>query len=570
MNEDNQYLLEVNGLSVIYGSEDNKLKAVDGLSLQMKEGETIGVIGESGSGKSTLALAIMGLIKGGEIKGEIVYDGHDLVGLSEKELKEFRWQKVALVFQNSLEVLNPVLTIGEQIREPLQTHYDLSKKELEGRVIELLNLVGLNPEWRNHYPHNLSGGMRQRVLLAMALSCDPELLIIDEPTTALDPASKEEILQLLNKLQKRLGFAMLMISHDLGTIKELTSQVMTMYCGQVVEVGLTEKVFKDPLHPYTRGLLNSSPNLFKYKDLWGIEGEVSQGKGCAFSPRCCQSGENCNDSRPSLEYVALERMVACHKGGIEKFLEARDIKKTYRMKGKEVKAVKGVNLEIKSGEVVALVGKSGSGKSTVAHTLVGVKDFDEGEIYYRGKKVEDNWATKMIGGMQIVFQDPSSSISSRLRVLDAIKEPLDIIKWGNQEARKEKVVECLQKVQLPASKEFLDRYCHALSGGQRQRIAIARALVTEPKLLIADEITSSLDPSTQANLLRKLKALQNRAGFAMLYITHDLHLVRKIADKVCVMHGGEIVERGVSFEILENPKHGYTKKLLSNAFRSLI
>ncbi len=568
MNADNQYLLEIENLSVIYGTADNEVKAVDNLSLQLKEGEALGIIGESGAGKSSLALAVMGLIEDGKTEGKVVYNNQSLSDLSENELKKLRWQKIALVFQNSLEVLNPVLTIGEQIKEPLRTHCDLTADELEAKVIELLDLVGLDPEWKNNYPHNLSGGMRQRVLLAMALSCDPELLIIDEPTTALDPVSKDEILQLLEKLKKRLGFSMLVISHDLGSIKGLTSRVMTMYSGQILEVGFTDEVFKDPLHPYTRGLLNSSPNIFKYKDLWGIEGEVSRGKGCAFSPRCCQRGEKCTESRPELEYVALERKVACHKGGIEKFLEARDVKKTYQLKDTKVEAVKGVSLEIKSGEVVTLVGKSGSGKSTLAHVLAGIKESDAGEIYYKGKKIEGNWATKKIGGMQLVFQDPASSISSRLTVLDAVKEPLDIINWNGKETRKEKAVECLQKVQLPVSKGFLFRHCHALSGGQRQRVAIARALVTDPQLLIADEITSMLDPSTQANLLRRLKALQNKEGFAMLYITHDLHLARKIADKVCVMQEGEIVERGVSFEILENPNHGYTKKLLNVAFES--
>ncbi|MCK8823641.1 ABC transporter ATP-binding protein [Fuchsiella alkaliacetigena] len=570
MSHHKEYLLKVDDLSIVYTGEDDKVKAVDQLSLGLKEGESLGIIGESGSGKSSLALAIMGLIKDGEVQGKITYQEEDILAASAKRLKEIRWQKIALVFQNSLEVLNPVLTIGEQIKEPLRRNAQYSAQELEERVIELLELVGLNPDWRDSYPHNLSGGMRQRVLLAMALSCEPELLIIDEPTTGLDPVTKDEILQLLKKLQQRMDFSMIMISHDIGSIKELTSRVMTMYCGQVVEVGLTDKVLRDPFHPYTRGLLNSSPNLFKYKDLWGIEGEAKPGEGCAFSSRCCQSGANCFGARPPLEYVAVERRVACHKGGIEEFLEARNIKKTYQLKDKEITAVKEVSLKIKSGEVVALVGKSGSGKSTLAHSIAGVLDVDEGEVYYRGEQVTDNWATKMIGGMQIIFQDPSSSTSSRMKLLDVVKEPLEIIKWEDREQRKAKAIDCLKKVQLPTTEAFLNRYCHALSGGQRQRVAIARALVTEPKLLIADEITSMLDPSTQANLLRKLKGLQNQEGFSMLYITHDLHLARKIADKVCVMNEGEIVERGVSFEILENPKHIYTQKLLTKAFKGLI
>lgn len=570
MQNDNQYLLDIKDLSVIYQLESERIKAVDKLSLQLAKEETLGVIGESGSGKSSLALAIMGLIKAGEVKGEITYKGNDLTALSDKEFKRFRWQKIALVFQNSLEVFNPVLTIGEQIKEPLRTHYKLSAQELNKRVRKLLKLVGLSPKWSQQYPHNLSGGMRQRALLAMALSCEPELLIIDEPITALDPVSKEEILQLLEKLQNEFGFAMIMISHDLTTIREFSSKVMTMYAGQVVELGLSDKVFKEPCHPYTRGLLNSSPSLFKYKDLWGIEGEVSRGEGCLFSLRCPQSEKDCTNSKPSLKYIALERMVACHKGGIEKFLEAKEITKSYKLKSEKVEAVKGVSLEIKSGEVVALVGESGSGKSTLAHALAGIIKPDDGEVYYKGRAVKSNWATKKVGGMQIIFQDASSATSSRMNVLDVVKEPLDIIKWADKSKREQRAVECLQKVQLPSQDSFLTRYCDNLSGGQRQRVAIARALVTEPELLIADEITSMLDPSTQANLLRRLKGLQNRVGFAMLYITHDLDLARKIADKVYVMQQGEIVESGAAFEILENPSSNYTKRLLNSACKGLV
>ncbi|MCS5695412.1 ABC transporter ATP-binding protein [Desulfofundulus thermocisternus] len=568
-----QYLLEIKNLSITYHSVHPPVKAVDGVSLQLRKGESLGIIGESGCGKSTLALGIMGLIKQGIVEGEIIYKGQNLVGLPEKRLRNYRWKDMAMVFQNSLEVLNPVLSIGEQIGEPLRAHYNLSPMEIDQKVVKLLEMTGLEPEWRHYYPHQLSGGMRQRVLLAMALSCDPELLIVDEPTTSLDPASKNEILQLLQKLQKKLGFAMILISHDLGAVKKLTSRVMTLYCGRVVELGITSEVLKNPMHCYTRGLLNSSPNFFKYKDLWGIGGEPPLGgsmEGCAFYPRCCQGEESCRKTRPPLRYVALERMVACHKGGIETILQAEGIRKKYILKDREIEAVKGVSLEIKSGEVVALVGESGSGKSTLAHILAGVLPPDAGQVFFKNKKVEGRWATKMLGGMQIIFQDPFSATSHRMKVLEVVREPLDIIKWGSKEEREEEAIKALQKVQLPVSPEFLNRYCYALSGGQRQRLAIARALVTKPKLLIADEVTSMLDPSTQANLLRELKALQNRHGFAMLYITHDLHLARKIADKVYVMYRGEIVETGVSFEIFENPEHVYTRKLLREAFRDLV
>ncbi len=408
-------------------------------------------------------------------------------------------------------------------------------------------MVGLNPKWQKHYPHQLSGGMRQRVLIAMALACDPELLIIDEPTTSLDPVSKNQIMELLNELKKKYGFTMIVISHDMRTIKNLTSKLITMYKGKFIEMGLTKEVIKNPRHCYTRGLLNSSPELFQYKDLWGIKGAAENDsiKGCNFYSRCPQSDASCQYQRPKLKYIGVERMVACNKGGIETFLKAKNINKIYKLKnGSYVEAVKGVNLKIRSGEVVALLGESGSGKSTLAHVLAGVLSPDSGQIKFKGKKVENRWATKMIGGLQIVFQDPFSATSDRLSVLEVVREPLDIIKWGDTAARKEKAISIIKKVQLPITSAFLNRSCRNLSGGQRQRVAIARSLVTDPRLLIADQITSMLDPSIQANILRELKGLQNKQGFSMLYITHNFNLARKVSDQVYVMQQGEIIEKG--------------------------
>jgi peptide/nickel transport system ATP-binding protein len=570
MSGEHQPLLEVQNLTVTYEKASPPVRAVDGVSLSINKGEILGIIGESGCGKTTLALAIMGLLQGVQVEGEILFNGESLLGLSEERLREYRWKRIALVFQNSLDVLNPVLKIGEQVGEPLCSHDRLTPEEADRRVVELLELVGLDPSWRHCYPHQLSGGMRQRVLLAMALSCKPELLLVDEPTTALDAASRNDILALLHRLQGQMGFAMLLISHDLMFIKQLTSQVMTMYCGQVIETGRTSDVLSNPLHCYTRGLLNSSPHFFKYKDLWGIGGEppVAGGNtdGCVFAPRCCQAAAECHRSRPKLRYVALERQVACHKGGIETLLTAEGIKKSYHLEQSLIEAVKGVSLEIRSGEVVALVGESGSGKSTLAQLLAGVLPADEGEVRYKGKVVDGNWATRMRRGMQIIFQDPFSATSSRMRVLDVVREPLDIMRWGSKKERDDEALHALQAVSLPVSPDFLKRHCYSLSGGQRQRLAIARALVTDPNLVIADEITSMLDPSSQANLLRELKGLQNKFGFAMLYITHDLHLARKVADKVYVMHQGEIVEAGSSGEIFDQPEHNYTRQLFKDAF----
>ncbi len=566
-----QNILEVKDLSVNYISREEKVKAVDKISLNIKKGENLGIIGESGCGKSSLALAIMNLITGGEVTGNVFYKNTDLLKLSEQKLKKFRWQEIAIVFQNSLNVLNPVLTIKEQISEPIKTHHNFSKEQIARKVTELMELVGLDTRWEESYPHQLSGGMRQRVLIAMALTCNPKLLIVDEPTASLDRESKTQIINLLNYLKKKYKFTMLVISHNMKTIKQLTSRLITMYKGRFVEIGLTEEVIKNPEHCYTRGLLNSSPELFPYKDLWGIKGSAEEDtdKGCAFYSRCPQSNQNCQDKKPELAYVGVERMVACNQGGIITFLDARDINKTYKLEnGNYLQAVKNTGIQVRSGEVVALVGKSGSGKSTLARVLVNALKPESGEIYFLGEKNENERATKMIGGMQIVFQDPFTATSDRLSVLEVITEPLDIIKWNTPALRKEKAILLLQEVQLPTTSSFLNRSCQNLSGGQRQRVAIARSLVTDPKLLIADEITSMLDPSVQANIIRKLKELQINKGFSMLYITHNIDLAKKIADKVYVMQDGEIIQKGSSSEVFHERGYNYVSERTESGIRS--
>jgi peptide/nickel transport system ATP-binding protein len=564
-----QKILDVKNLVVDYTASTGTVRAVDQVSFGLHAGECVGIIGESGSGKSSLVSAIMGLIKQGTTQGEIRYRDIDLNALTEKQLRRYRWKEMALVFQNSLDVLNPVLTVGEQIEEPLRLHDGGTPHAREQRVIELLEMVELDPHWRKVHPHQLSGGMRQKALFAMALACHPNILLVDEPTASLDPESRQEIISLLMRLQHQEHCAMLLISHDLPLIKKLTGRLMVMYAGQFLETGMTPQVLKEPAHCYTRGLLQASPNFFKYKDLWGIEGEPPRSAaqtGCAFAPRCCQAEASCMTSRPVLTPVRQHRMVACHKSGIETFLQAANITKTYRSADRTVPAVKDVAIEVKSGETVALLGKTGSGKSTLAHVLAGVLRSDEGDVYYRRKKVEGRWATSMIGGMQIVFQDPFSSTSPRMTVLDVVREPLDIIRWQDADQRREAACQMLRTVQLPVTEEFLASYCYALSGGQRQRVAIARALSTQPKLLIADEITAMLDTSTQANILRQLQTLQKTRGFAMLYITHDFHIARKIADSVYVLRDGECVEHGVATDIFETPRHVYTKNLLQAAF----
>lgn len=558
-------LLRVEHLSVDYKLNNGEVNAVRDVSFSLNQGDSLGIIGESGSGKTSLAMALMGLIKEpGEVRGNVYYEDVDINSLSKREIKSIRWNKIALVFQNSLDVLNPLLTIYEQISEVIVKHLKLSKENTSKRVKELLKMVGLSIETKDYYPHQLSGGMRQRVLIAMALACDPEVLIVDEPTTALDAVYKNEIIKLLSELHEEKKFALLVISHELETISHITSKVNVMYSGCILEKGITSEVLKNPMHTYTRGLLDSSPVINPYRDLWGIPGESGGSKesGCPFRKRCTQSIEICNTRVPKLEYVSLERQVACHRGGIVTLLEGKNINKTYKNKKTSVKACENCSIKIRSGEIVALIGESGSGKTTLAGILSGTILPQGGEVVFEEKLVSGNNCTSIKNGMQIVFQDPFSSINERFSIEEAISEPLRIIKEDSYEKIKIEVKKALEEVQLPNDENFLNRKCYTLSGGQRQRVSIARSLVMRPKLLIADEITSMLDPSTKANIIRLLKGLQNKNGFSMLYITHDLPIARKIADRVYVMHNGKIVEQGIASKIFSAPADDYTKKLV--------
>lgn len=574
-------LLEIRDLSIEYktdctsggvsdssseGESAGGCRAVDRLSLTLEKGEMLAVIGESGSGKTTLALAIMGLLpENASIKGSILFQGRDLNAMPQEDRDLIRWKSISIVFQNSLEILNPVMRVGEQISEPMIKHLGLGKSEAKKRCTELFSQVGLDPVWLDAYPHQLSGGMRQRALIAMALSCQPEILILDEVTSALDAFTKVEIGELLVRLQKECGYSMILISHDIGFISSLSNRMMVMYAGRAMERGDTDKVIDSPLHPYTRGLVNSTPGIFLYRDLWGIPGEAPTGivQGCPFYSRCTQRKGICKSSCPDLKPLDSEREVACHLGGIVTLLFASRMNYCYRLPdGGVLDAVKDVCLDIKEGEVLAIVGQTGSGKSTLAHMLAGVMGSGIGEIYFRGNRMNGERYGSKYGGIQIVFQDPVNSTSSRLTVLDTVKEPLDINHLEDKKERIELVKEALASVGLPSSEAFLNRFCSSLSGGQRQRVALARALIMSPKLLIADEVTSSLDVSTASNILRLLKGLQNSQGFAMIYITHDLMIALKVADRIAVMETGRIIEIGNSHQVMLHPQEEATRKLV--------
>ncbi|NFF65058.1 ABC transporter ATP-binding protein [Clostridium sporogenes] len=556
-------LLTVRDLSVYY--ENEKLyKAVDNVSFTLKTGENIGVIGESGSGKTSIAMAIMGLLKANsKVQGEIIYKDKNILKLKDEEKDGYRWDKIALVFQNSLEVLNPVLNIKEQILETIYKHSHIDRKEALNKVKNLLKMIRLSEDIGEEYAHNLSGGMRQKVLIAMALACDPEVLIVDEPTSALDNISKNEVIKLLKALQNKNNMTIIVISHDLYVIDKLTTKLEVMYKGNLLEEGYTKEIINNPMHTYTRGIINSSIEINPFGDLWGIPNEeASEEKGCAFYGRCVQRGILCREKKPNLSEISDRRKICCNKGGIVNLLTAHSLKKIYRTKYKKVSAVNYCDINIRSGEIVSLIGGSGSGKSTLANILSGILKPDEGQVYFNDEKLEGNKFTSRKFGIQIIFQDPMSAINNSFTIMEAIREPLDIIKDGSVEERNNKALQVLKKVQLSTEKSFVNKKCNELSGGQRQRVSIARALIMEPTLLIADEISSMLDPSTKANILRLLKQLQNVNGFSMLYITHDINLAKKISDKILVMNKGEIVEAGSVLEVLNNPKNICTKRLI--------
>jgi peptide/nickel transport system ATP-binding protein len=563
-----QPLLVLDHVSVHYHNAGNATPAVNNVSFSLGPESRLGIIGESGSGKTTLAHAIMGLLDGkADITGSIQYRGTELVTMPESERHVFRWKKIAIVFQNGLNTLNPVLTVRTQIAECLTQHLKLPAKEAQAQVGARLQEVGLGEHWADSYPNQLSGGMRQRVFIAMALSCEPEILIIDEPTTALDAIAKQEIINLLQKLQVEKRFALIVASHEMGVIRSLTDITNVMYLGSVVESGRTDDVIFDPAHPYSSGLVSSSTQINCFRDLWGIPSENGHGgaAGCPFYPRCHQKLSMCATQSPELTPNKAGRLVACNRGGIATILEGSGISKTYTLKKTKIPACRNVDITIRSGEVVALIGQSGSGKSTLANILCGFLDKDSGNVYYDGEVLCGYDATRRFDGIQIVFQDPFSAINEHFSVFQAVEEPLKLTRIGTKVERKEMVQRALRDVQLPGDERFVARKCFMLSGGQRQRVAIARSLVMQPRLLIADEISSMLDPSTQANILRFLKGLQNAKGFSMLYITHDLSLARKIADRVYIMKDAEIIETGSAFVVFRQPRHTYTKRLLDCA-----
>ncbi len=548
-------MLQIENLKVAYGTEE----ILHGISLTVKQGETLAVIGESGAGKTTLGRSLLRLA-GDTVTGTAHWQGKDLLSLTEKELRDIRGRGVAMVHQNGGEVLHPLYTAVDQVAESVTVHFPVAKETAGKKAVEMLIAVGLPVERHELHPHRLSGGEQQRVLLAMALVNEPSLLILDEPTSSLDPLSKAQVLQVLGTALK--GRTNLLITHDLATAATVADTVAVMYSGRIVEMGSSTEVFDAPKHPYTRALLRAYPDMTTFKDLQCIPGHAASNVGgCAFHPRCSQRIARCDTEVPALETISDGRAIACHRSGIVPMLEVAGLQK--KLEGRTI--LEDISLTLYEGETLALVGESGSGKTTLAKTLMGLWPADGGAFRIDGK---DGWERhQFYERIQLVFQNPQDAFSHRLSVGEIVREPLDIHERGSYAEREEKVRRALNEVDLPATDAFLRRYPHQLSGGEAQRVAIARALILEPKLLIADEITAALDAGVQARVVRLLMRLQDMRGLALLFITHDIALARKISDRAIVLKDGRIVEMGLSSVVFSNPTHPYTRLLVDSAPR---
>lgn len=546
-------MLEIKNLKVSY----NGLKILNGVDLSLKPGDSLAVIGESGAGKTTLGMSILGLLDG-RCSGRILFGKRDILALGETERRGIRGKEIAMVFQNVEDALDPVFSVSYQVLEAILVHNGKNIDRAGERTCELLELVGLDEQKAKSYPHQLSGGEKQRVLIAMALANDPQVLILDEPTASLDVLTKEDIIRLLKKTCR--DKIVMVTTHDITAAAKLTNKMAVLYAGQLIEVGKTAEMVEMPRHPYTRGLLRSSPNMATTKDLQGIPGRMERGiVGCPFHPRCTQRIDQCFGEVPVLVDVG-NRLIACHRGGVVPLLELRGLEKSFN----SFKAVDGVDLTLYEGETIALVGESGSGKTTLAKMIIGLLKPNAGVVRLEGDSLGKR-GPDFYRRVQMIYQNPKDSISHRMNILEAVREPLDIHKMGDEMERVERCRRVLEEVELDCDDDFLKRYPHELSGGEAQRVAIARALVMNPKLLLADEPTSALDASVQAKILKLLLNLQERRGISILFITHDIALARKVSDRMAVMYKGRIVEEGLSSELTSDPAHSYTRRLLGAA-----
>ena len=586
---------------------DGPWAAVDGVSFDLARGETFALVGESGCGKSLTALALARLLPPGAqvVAGSVVFRGHELLTLPERAMRDVRGLRMAMVFQEPATSLNPVMTVGDQVAEVLLRHGKCERRAAASRVLELFDAVGIPDPGRRlgEYPFQLSGGLRQRVMIAMAIACEPDLLIADEPTTALDVTLQAQVLDLLADLQRRSGMALLLITHDLGVVARMAHRVAVMYAGQLVESAPAAEFFAAPAHPYARKLFAALPGAgTRGRSLASIPGAVPAAgavfTGCRFSARCEHARPHCEASPPRLlPTVAGRGTLRCHRDGElpahvvspagphagtgtqpgplagEALLEVTGLKVHFPMRGGlwrrvrgQVRAVDGVDLRIPAGQTLALVGESGCGKTTVGKAVVRLLDATAGRVVVAGTDLTALGQRQLRPrrkDFQMVFQDPFSSLNPRMRVSEILEEGMRALEPARDAVvRAARVDELLRQVGLePGS---ASRYPHEFSGGQRQRIAIARALAVQPRLLVCDEPTSALDVSVQAQILNLLRDLQGELGLSYLFITHNLAVVRHLAHEVAVMYLGRVVEQGRAEDVLDRPAHPYTRLLLAS------
>mgnify|MGYP005725378497 FL=1 len=601
----NEIIESVKNLSIGFNSQKGKqISILRNVSTDIKKGETVGIVGESGSGKSTLALAMMGYIKQGlfPLNGECLFKSEDLLKMSSRQLEKIRGRKIAMIPQNAGQALTPNLKIGYQIDEALRLHTDLNKIERDKKISELLNKVRLpSPETMAfRYPHELSGGQQQRVAVAMALAGKPDLLLLDEPTTGLDVTTQAHVLELLRIIAKDTGTSMIYVSHDLGAIAQVSDRIVVMYAGEIVLEGPARKILKEPIHPYTYGLLKSIPKL----SLAGLPASMpgsqpqpgSIKEGCSFYDRCDLATDHCEKNSPDLEYIKeLDTNVRCfnHKELINQnnnlqtsitkksnnseaieVLKLKDVSISYAKQkffdqllnkiSDQNPTVKDINLDIKKGETIALVGESGSGKSTILKSIAGLLKTKDGQIKFENNRILSS-DLKMrnpndLRAIQLIFQNPDESLNPNHTVEQILSQPLKLYFNLSGEELKKNIIDLLKKVRL--GEFYMSRYPRQLSGGEKQRVAVARAFAAKPDIILCDEVTSALDVSVQAAVLNLLQQLKEDLGTTYVFVSHDLAVVRAISDRVAVLYQGRLCEIGPSQNVYKFPSHPYTEVLL--------
>ncbi len=600
-----EIIQKVKNLSVGFISQKgNEISILKNITTNIKKGETVGIVGESGSGKSTLALAMMGYVKQGlyTMGGECIFNSSNLLNMNNRELEKIRGRKIAMIPQNAGQSLTPNLKIGYQIDEALKLHTNLNKNERDKKISELLNKVRLpSPETiALRYPHELSGGQQQRVAVGMALAGNPDLLLLDEPTTGLDVTTQAHVLELLNFIAKDTGTSMVYVSHDLGAIAQVSDRIIVMYSGEIVLEGPTRDILKQPIHPYTYGLLKSIPKL----SLAGLPNSMpgsqpqpgTKKKGCSFYDRCNLVEDKCKINSPDLEYVSeLKTSVRCfnykklikqkseNQSNIkrnEKNIKINEILNLTNVSISYAKqklldqilnkitdtnpTVKDINIDINKGETIALVGESGSGKSTILKSIAGLLRTKEGKIKFDKDRVLSNDLKKRnssdLRAIQLIFQNPDESLNPNHTVEEILAQPLKLYFDLSGEELKKNIIELLEKVRL--GKFYMTRYPRQLSGGEKQRVAVARAFAAKPDIILCDEVTSALDVSVQAAVLNLLQKLKEDFGTTYIFVSHDLAVVRAISDRVAVLYQGRLCEIGPSKNVYKSPSHPYTEVLL--------